>query len=195
MFEDLEDDEFLDEEGFADEEGAQEESGNRTFVIAAIALGLLTVIAILCIGAYWFTQIRPQNQANANATAVALEQQTSEAQMVQQTVEASSWTATPSQTPEPTDTPEATAVVVLPTETERATATQDPATATVAALLTEAANQPTLNPSEVGTMTAIATGLPDTGMFDDLDVTSLILLAFFALIVIFLARRMRTANR
>lgn len=195
MFEDLEDDEYMDEEAFADEEGAREESGNRTFVIAAIALGLLTIVAILCIGAYWFTQVRPANQASANQTAVALEQQTLEAQVVQQTVEASSWTATPSPTPEATNTPEATDVVVLPTATEEARPTDDPATATVAALLTEAAGQPTLDPSAVASITAIATELPDTGFFDDLDITGLIMLAFFALIVIFLARRMRTADR
>ena len=51
MFEDLEDDEFLEEDAFDGQDDGGEESGNRTFVIAAIALGALTIIALLCVGA------------------------------------------------------------------------------------------------------------------------------------------------
>lgn len=193
MFEDLEDDEFLDDDSF----GAEEESGNRTFVIAAIALGVLTVIAIICLGVFLFTRSQTaQRDVQMTEQAVAFDQQTQEALSVEQTIEVQSWTATPTDTPVPTETPTPTEVVALPPATEQEKPTEDPATATIAALLTQAAEQPTQDPSAIASITVIVTDqLPDTGVFDDFGVTGLILLAFFALVVIFLARRMRTANR
>jgi hypothetical protein len=199
MFEDLEDDEFLDDDAFSEEAGAGDESGNRTFVVAAIALGALAIIGILCIGGYIYFNQLSGGGASAQQTeaARAFQQQTQEADAVQMTIEAQSWTATPTETPLPTDTPEPTEVVALPTATEPERPTEDPATATVAALLTQAADQPTQDPnaSPVASITVVVTGLPDTGIFDDAGITGLILLAFFALVVIFLARRLRVANR
>lgn len=193
MFEDLEDDEFL-EDGGRDN---GEESGNRTFVIAAIALGALTVIALICVGAYLFQQSRGgANRAAQETQAIEMAmQETQDAESVQMTVEAQSWTATPTATVVPSETPAPTEVVNLPTATEAAAEEVDPATATVAALLTQAADQPTADPSAIVTITAGATQLPDTGLFDDMNITGMILLAFFALVVIFLARRLRTADR
>ena len=193
MFEDLEDDEFLEN---GDQDGG-EESGNRTFVIAAIALGALTVIAIICVGVYLFQQSRSgTNRAAQETQAVELVmQETQDAAAVQMTVDAQSWTATPTATIAPTETPAPTEVVILPTATEAAAEEVDPATATVAALLTQAADQPTQDASAIATITVVVTQLPDTGLFDDMNVSGLIMLAFFALVVIFLARRMRTADR
>lgn len=196
MFENLEDDEFTKDEmyeGDAGQSGA--ERGNRTFVIAAFILGLLTIGAMICGGVYLFSRAQ-SGERNAQLTqqAVAYAQQTQEALSVQQTVEAQSWTATPTATVPATATPTPTEVVALPTATQQE-AVVDPATATVAALLTQAAGQPTQDPSAVATITVVVTGLPDTGVFDDYGITGLILLAFFALVVMFLARRLRTANR
>ena len=195
MFEDLEDKEFMEDKG--DDASGGEESGNRTFVVAAIGLGALTILAIICIGAYLF--LRSQGGANRAAqetqAAVGFAQQTQDALSVQQTVEAQSWTATLTATNVPTATPKPTDVLNLPTATEAGVATEDPATATIAALLTQAAGQPTLDPSAIASLTAISTQLPDTGLFDDFDVTGLVMLAGFAVIVIFLARRMRASMR
>jgi hypothetical protein len=195
MFEDLEDKEFMEDKG--DEPSGREESGNRTFVAAAIALGALTILAVICIGVYLFLRAQGgvDRAAQETQAAVGFAQQTQDALSVQQTVEAQSWTATPTATTVPTATPRPTDVLNLPTATEAGVATEDPATDTIAALLTQAAGQPTLDPSAIASITAISTQLPDTGLFDDFDVTGLVMLAAFALIVIFLARRMRSSMR
>lgn len=75
---------------------------------------------------------------------------------------------------------------VLAAPTQGTTPTAD-RTATVAFLLTEAA---------VGklTVTPTASGLPDTGFADDVGVPSLVGLALVLIVVIFLARRLRTAS-
>jgi len=196
MFEDLEDDEFLDDEYLDDDENRGNEGGNRNFLLIAGILGGITVVAILCLGGIFLYQ-NTQNNRAGSMTEIAYQTATQvEIEMaIQETAVAAAWTDTPTVTPEPSETPEPTEVVVLPSATEES-ATENPATATIAALLTQAAQQPTTTGGAGITITALvtATGLPSTGIFDDLGVTSLILLAFFAIIVIFLARRLRSAN-
>ncbi len=63
--------------------------------------------------------------------------------------------------------------------------TEDPRTATVAALLTMQA---------AGTTTPTATALPDTGFADDVGIPGLFGLAGALLLVIILARRLRTVG-
>ena len=194
MFEDLEDDEFLDDE-FLDDDAPEEEGGNRNFLVIAGVLVGITVIAILCLGGIFYFQGQQQERAALNTQAAQLTATQVEVDLAnQQTQVAESWTDTPTATEEPTETPEPTEVVVLPTATEEAT--ENPATATIAALLTQAAMEPTATGGVNVTITALVTptGLPETGLFDDLGVTGLILLAFFAVVVIFLARRLRSAN-
>ena len=194
MFEDLEDDEFLDDEFLEDEE-PPEESGNRNFLIIAGVLGGITIIALLCLGGLLFFRSQDENrQAQENTQAAVFALQTQEQESIQQTAIAQAWTDTPTAAPSPTDTPEPTEVVVLPSATPEEEPTDNPATATIAALLTAAAGQPTSTPGATITALATATALPNTGLFDDLGVTGLILLAFFSIVVIFLARRLRTAN-
>jgi hypothetical protein len=194
MFEDLEDDEFIDDDKFNDE--ARDESGNRTFIVAAIALGALTILGLICVGVYlWINSQNGGISTQQTEQAAVFQQQTQEADAVQMTIEAQSWTATPTEPPPPTITPTPTQVIAQPSSTEPAEPTVDPATATVAALLTQAAGQGTQDLTAVATITIVVTGLPQTGFFDDFGVSGLIVLAFFALVVIFLARRLRTANR
>jgi hypothetical protein len=194
MFEDLEDDEFLDDE-FLDDESPPEESNNRNFLIIAGVLGGITIIALLCLGGLLFLRSQQEGRTAQQATqAAVIALQTQEQESIQQTVIAESWTDTPTAAPTATDTPEPTDVVVLPSATPEEEATDNPATATISALLTAAAGQPTTDPGVTITALATATGLPETGFFDDLGVTGLILLAFFAIVVIFLARRLRAAN-
>jgi hypothetical protein len=194
MFEDLEDDEFLDDE-FLDDENPPEESNNRNFLIIAGVLGGITLIAILCLGGLLYFRSQQDSRAVQQQTqAAVIAMQTQEQESIQQTVIAESWTDTPTAAPSPTNTQEPTAVVVLPSATPQEEPTENPATATISALLTAAAGQATTEPGVTITAFATATGLPDTGLFDDLGVTGLILLAFFAIVVIFLARRLRAAN-
>ncbi len=109
------------------------------------------------------------------------------------TAEAKSWTSTPSVTPTSapkTPTPSPT-LVLAPTDTpemgDDAGATVDPRTATVAALFTEQAEKDL-------TTTPISTGLPDTGFMDNVGVPGLVALAASLVLVIFLARRLRTGS-
>jgi hypothetical protein len=64
--------------------------------------------------------------------------------------------------------------------------TVDPRTATVAALLTQQAEQLTLTPG--------ATELPDTGFMDDVGLPGLVAVAASLVLVIILARRLRTGS-
>jgi hypothetical protein len=200
MFEDIEDD-FMDED-FDDfeemDETPPEEGNNRTFLIAAGAIGLVIILGIVCVGIMIL-----RNNANGGTRA---QQETEQAQAfadqtqvvlaAQQTAEAAAWTATPMATDIPTETPVPTDVVALPTMTPESLgdATQDPRTATIQALLTEAAAQLTQTPAPLGSITPLPTALPQTGFADDFGVPGLLLLAFFALVVIFLARRLRAAS-
>ena len=81
----------------------------------------------------------------------------------------------------PTPTP----VVVVATPTK--VTTFDPRTATVAALLTQAAiNTQTVVPT--------STALPQTGFADEVGLPAMLILAVLLIAVIFIARRLRTAN-
>ncbi len=198
MFEDI-DDEFIDDEfeddEFADEDAPAEEAGNRTFLIAVGILGGVTVILILCLGGYLALQnlgggIGTLRSDQLTQQAQAFEQQTQVARFAQETQAAREATENaPTETPLPTDTPVPTQVIVQATETP-SEATADPRTATVAALLTEAAGA-TAGP----TSTAFPTELPDTGFADDVGVTGLLALALLSVVLIFLVRRLRTAGR
>ncbi len=90
-----------------------------------------------------------------------------------------------------------TPVLVFPTDTPEtvvAAGAEDPRTATVAALLTQAA---TLDPTmaAAGTLTAQPTALPTTGFADQVGLPGLFGLGVLALVVIFVARRLRTSAR
>lgn len=165
-----------------------EESNNRTFIIVASILGAIAVIALICIIVY-ASVIRPLNQNN-DATQVALlnAQNTEVAFQITQTLLAKSFTNTPTitNTPlPPTATLTPTPVVAVPTNTS-VVAEVGARTATVSALLTEAAvAQKTLVPT--------STALPSTGFADDVGLPGLLGFAVLLITVIFLARRLRTA--
>ena len=120
---------------------------------------------------------------------VAQQSQAATAQAVQNAQVAAALTATsqamshpsPTVTPPPTQTP----VVAQPT-TALAAGTTDPATATVAAALTQAAlAQLTQYPT--------ATALPGTGVADQYGAPGLVIMGMALIAVIFLARRLRGA--
>lgn len=167
-----------------------EESGNRTFVILAAALGAILLLSLLCVAAYAFFVYPARKNANATAAAQAIAQSTEKALALKMTEQARFWTATPTKAP-PTKTPlppTNTPVVVVPTNT-KLPPTTDPRTATVAALLTQAASaQKTTSPMPTSTL------LPPGGFADVVGAPGMLAIALVLVAVIFLARRLRTAG-
>lgn len=200
MADDFDDQDFdfedVDETGGDTGDEPSEESGNRRFWIIVGILAIITLIVLICITVFYFirqnsgaTGGRAQQQTQA---AIAYAQQTEQAVAAAQTLEASSWTATPTVTPNPTNTPTPTQVVVQATDTPDSANVS--LTQTVEALLTLAAQS-----TPVNTSTALPTQLPDTGFADDFaggagGFAGLIGLAVLAVVLIFLARRLRASS-
>jgi hypothetical protein len=94
---------------------------------------------------------------------------------------------------QPTITPTEGDVTV--TETPTGGPTVHPATETVQALLTQAAVAQTQAAEEILTVTPTATiVLPDTGFADDIGLLGMFMLGSALILVIFFARRLRSAN-
>jgi hypothetical protein len=198
---DFPEDEDDEEEGYEEEESST--SGNRTFMLVAGGLGGLIIIALICVAAYVFL-IRPrtaENQASRQTqTALAI---SAANQALTQTQAAALPTATETQAPtdtqEPTDTLEPTEEAPPVEDGTGGGPTPDPRTATVQALLTQAALAQTQAAQQLLTQTATptATGLPDTGFGDDagtLAAPTLLGMAALLIVVIFIARRLRASN-
>jgi len=157
-----------------------EESSNRTFLIAAGILGGIVLLSMACVAGYLLLFLPQQQRAEARATQA---KQTQDAQIsipLTATFEAS---ILPTETLPPTST----SVVAAPsaTNTPAATSTPDPSTATVAAALTQAAvAQLTIVPT--------STALPGTGIADEYGLPGLVVMAMAFMIVILLARRLRS---
>ena len=140
-------------------------------------------------------------RANQQATEIAQinAQNTQVALAAAQTEEASRFTATPTVTPiPPTATATPTSVVAVPTDVA-ASPTPNSRTATVAALLTQAAEAQL-------TITPTPSALPDTGFMDEvvvpgvgnlalvIGVPGLIIISLVLVGVIILARRLRSSD-
>ncbi len=168
-----------------------EESSNRTFVIAAVSLGGLLVLSMICLLVYALV-LAPQQQEARATDVVLVNQQNTEEALTQTAVVLEK---TPTRTPTGTELPDTTAtvtptlVVVLPTETPTpflTLPTLAPETATAAAQLTLAAAQ------GGGGGTPTATALPATGFADEIGIPALALAGGLLLAVIFIARSLRT---
>jgi cytoskeletal protein RodZ len=179
-----------------------EESGNRMFLIGAIILGGVFVLALIGIFAlYFLTQggqpAAPQPQ-DLTTTAVFQEgaTQTVDAQGTQTRVAIAIQTAvityTPSLTltrtlsPTPTSTPVVFATISLASETP--TNTQTIAGGAQAATSTQTAAG---GAALTATRTSAATALPQTGIGDSAGLPALILLGGGSLFIIILARQLR----
>jgi hypothetical protein len=174
-----------------------EESGNRTFLIAAIILGAIFVIALVSIFALYFLTRGgqpaqpPPNltatlaaQAKSTQTAAFLATQTRLAQ-AQQTLAITSTftiTLTPSHSPTVTATPVVFATISQSTVTNTATSPAGTATRSTG-------TPPT--PARTATRTAVGTGLPQTGYGESSGFLGLIILAGACLMIIILARQLR----
>jgi hypothetical protein len=168
----------------------EESNNNRTFLIAVGILGGIILISLAClVGVYLFgsqgTNNAQQTQVAANATQTAQASSNIISDALTATFEAF---ILPTATLEPT----ATSVVNIATETpdpdvagEVDPGTPAAATATVGAALTQAAAaQLTIVPT--------TTALPDTGFLDDFGVPGLVVMTLAFVIVILLARTLRS---
>lgn len=204
-FEDLDNNEYGDEysDDFNDMEvdstPPPEEASNRTFLIVAGVLAGLIVVSIVCMALYALVFVPQQREQEATMVAEVNAQNTQVALAAAQTEEASRFTNTPTMTSiPPTETTTPTSVVAVPTD-EAGGPTPNSRTATVAALLTQAAEaQLTITPSP--------SALPDTGFMDEvvvpgvgnlalvIGVPGLIIISLVLVGVIILARRLRSSD-
>jgi hypothetical protein len=155
-----------------------EESSNRTFLIIAGVLGAIALMALVCIAVYALV-LAPGRKNSQNSQRATLEAQGTAVQdIIDKTSTAAemaaiiaAYTATPTNTsPPPTFTATAsqTPVVLVPT------------TALVLA------STFTARPSQ-------ATSIPNTGFAEDIGLPAMLGMAVLLVVVIFLARRLRSA--
>lgn len=191
------------------ERAAAEESSNRTFLIIAGALGAIALLALICIAVYALILL-PRQTATRNAQATVLaaqETQTGEivagtATSAALTAIVAAYTATPTITPvppSPTPTITPTPVVAMPTTAGAgaggATLSANNATATARYTTLEAIVTQNAGTASAATIRAPqATTIPNTGFADDVGLPAMLGLAVLLVVVIFLARRLRTAS-
>ncbi len=169
------------------EQKPPEESSNRTFIIIAVALGALTLLALVCTAAYalfFLPQMRAQRDA---AAATAYAQNTEIAMQVTQTAIVAAYTPTsmPTEKPKPTNTPVLAAMATsTPQIDETQVALDAQMTQIAAAIMTE-----------VPTSTAVSGDgtLPDGGFADDIGAPGLLIMGVVLIGVIFLVRRLRAS--
>lgn len=196
--------------GEPEEPEGGEEGNNRTFLIAAIILGGIVLLSLICMAVLAVFWLPSQNAARATEQAANIAASTQAAFISQQTQEAALFTATLPPTEPATLAPTETPVVVFATSTPSPAASSDPATATVQALQTQ------LAAAQVGasqTAEALTTGTPKktgkttgtpgtpgatsqlakTGFADEVGLPGMFILAIILVAVILLARRLRQA--
>jgi type II secretory pathway pseudopilin PulG len=176
-----------------DEGGTPEEASNRTFLIVAGVFGAIVVLSLICLVLFVVFKVLPdRNNASKEATQAA-QRNIDIMKGVTQTALAQMWTATPTQTftpvpvtptRKPSDTP-----VIKPSSTPTS-----PNEATIAALRDAATKTRLALDKITQTVTPQATSLGDTGFADQVGAPALLGLAAVLIVVIFLARRLRTAN-
>jgi len=184
---DLDDNEFdLDSE----DSSAPEESANRTFYIVAGVIGGVMLLSLICLALYALVYAPQQRNVRATQVAAINAQNTQLAQAAVETGLAAKFTATPTVTPIPptaTTSPSPSPTLVIAQPTQVIVSPTIDRTATVSALLTEAA-------AGRLTPTPTASALPDTGFAEDVGIPAMVGLALVLVVVIFLARRLRTAS-
>ncbi|HUV27846.1 MAG: LPXTG cell wall anchor domain-containing protein [Anaerolineales bacterium] len=182
---DLDDNEFdLD----TDDSSGPEDSGNRTFYIVAGVIGGVMLLSLICLALYALVYAPQRRNQQATQAAAINAQNTQVAQAAVETGLAAKFTATPTRTPiPPTATASASPTLVIAAPTQGQVTPTIDRTATVSALLTEAA-------SGRLTPTPTASSLPDTGFAEDVGIPAMVGLALLFVVIIFLARRLRTAS-
>ena len=183
-----------------------EESSNKTFIIVAGILGLIMILTLICIVVFAMVYLPKTQSASKTAAADRIKQNTQVAlanaqntvvaEGVKMTEAAAKLTPTPTKplavtaTATATKAPTNTQVVAKPATNTPVGASIDPRTPTAAALLTQAAIAqktfvPTLTPTG---------GLPKSGFADEVGMPVLLGAAALLVVIIFMARRLRTAH-
>ncbi len=177
-----------------EEEPKPEESSNRTFLLVAGILGGILILSLVCIAVYAMVYLPRAREADSAERQEIIAQQTEVAMLSALTAEAQAWTAVPSltptrvpQSPTPTRTPVLAATNTPVAGVGAGEGDVDPRTATVAALFTQQA-------AGAKTATPVSTSLPETGFMDNAGIPGLVALAASLVVVIFLARRLRTGT-
>ncbi len=171
------------------EEPSPKPPNNRNFYIAIGIIGFMTVV-ILVVLVIVATMVVPAQNAKRNAEAAQI-YAANTATSIAATARAATeqFLLTPSITPTPTNPPPPTATPVLALGTpiaETLSAEQAAQTATVDAMLTQAAGGPT--------STATPANLPNTGFADDYGVPLMIGLTAFFIGIILLSRKLRSSS-
>lgn len=167
----------------------EESSNNRAFFIGIGILGFLIFAALACGGVYLLVLKPMQTSGQAAQQATVAAQNAEIAQALTATAVAQAVTQAPPPMPEASPTASPTLVLVAAASTTPGTPTEPtplPATATVAAGFTQAAGvQLTIVPT--------STALPGTGFADEVGAPMLLVMALVLVVVILLARRLRTS--
>ena len=185
------------------EEAAQpEESSNRTFLVVAAVLGGIALIALACIATYALVLL-PRSRNEQAARRATLEAQNTEVAVIiaststsaAETAMAGSFTATPTLTPlapTATATTNPTPVVVIEEVSPQApTLSSEMATAT--ALHSTLQANATLYAATLTAKPLQPTAIPTTGFADEVGLPAMLGMAVLLVVVIFLARRLRSA--
>ncbi len=175
----------------AEESGSEGgEGSNRTFMIAAVILGGIVLLSLICMAVYAILILPNQRKAALAADSTNSAAYTQTAIAGQATQEAAQFTPTLPPTDTPTPAPTDTPVLLFATDTPTSEPSVDPATATVFALQTQLANAQltaTYLPTTTGTVTALA----KTGFADEVGLPGLFVVTLVLVVVILLARRLR----
>lgn len=207
QFEDLEPNQEPNEE----EQPIVEESSNRTFFIIAGILGAVALLALICIAVYVAVLLPNSKLADLNRAQTMQAQDTETGMIVAGTATSAAataivaaYTATPTNTPiPPTATPTLTPtpVVAVPTTPAAvaldATKIAEGATATaryvtLEAIVTANASTTTARPPQATSQTN--NNMPSSGFAEDVGLPAMLGLAVLLIVIIFLARRLRTAS-
>ena len=169
---------------------------NRGFILVVSILGGLFLLALLCMAGYvavvlpknraqQSTQAAQINLANTSTVSALTHAATLAVKSPTPVPPTVTLTSTPTLKPTPTFTP----VLAIATSTlAPAHESVDPRTATVSALLTQAAQA-----KLTGTSLPTSTALQKTGFAEDLGIHSLLGLTVLLLAVIFVVRRLRAS--
>lgn len=178
--------------------------GNRNFWIALGILAAVFIVVVIILTVIAFVVVPQNRQARLEEAALINAHNTATAQAATEFALTQTELAIPTETPIPSPTPEPsqTPVVVVntdtpipsPTEPEIGGPVDDPGrTATVAALLTQAAGGGTPVATEQGGAGPTSTALPQSGFAEDVGLPGLFGIALALIVVIFLVRRLRTS--
>ena len=186
------------QEGQTPEPEPEKKPGNRNFIIALGAIGLIFVLITIALIVVAVFILPGQSKARQQASALTLAANTATAQFAtdqaQQAVIVLPATATtgPTSTKQPpTNTP-----VVAPTQTSTTAATIAPSAtaASDAQKATLSAQQTQLASGKfTATVIATSTALPNTGFADEVGLPALLGLGAALILIVFLARRLRTS--